>query len=129
MATEQQPFEQFMKTREAAAQAYVRGDPGPLNQVVARDGPATFFAPGGGHCHGATAVATTYDQGARPFLPDGKTRFEVLQSAESGDLAFWTGIQRATVHMSDPQGHLRRAMCFEPYSNTTEASIRVRRIG
>jgi ketosteroid isomerase-like protein len=95
-----QPFDQFMKTREDAAAAYVRGDAAPLDKVVARASPASFFGPNGGHREGATEVAATYDQGAKAFHPTGESQLEILQSGESGDLAFWTGIQRAVVQMA-----------------------------
>ncbi len=99
MTAERQSFDQFMKTRELAAAAYVRGDAAPLEEVVTRASPASFFGPGGGHTDGAAEVARTYDEGAKIFRATGESHLEVLQSGESGDLGYWTGIQRATVQM------------------------------
>ena len=96
---ETQTFDEFMATRESAARAYVRGDGGPLDDLAVHDGAATFFCPGGDVVQGADAVATRYRHDARAFLPDGTTRFEVLQSASSGDLGWWTGYQVASVHL------------------------------
>ncbi len=94
-------FGQFMKTREAAASAYVNGDAGPLAGITTDRSPATFLGPGGGWLQGADDVASSYARGARSFQPNGESRLEVLQSDESGDLAFWTGIQHAKVQ---PEG-------------------------
>ncbi|MBV9947408.1 MAG: NAD(P)H-dependent oxidoreductase [Myxococcales bacterium] len=88
-------FQAFMKRREAAARAYVGGDSTPLEKLVAREDPATFFHPGGDLVQGASTVVQRYEDDARSFDPGGENRLEVLQSGSSGDLAFWTGIQVA----------------------------------
>jgi ketosteroid isomerase-like protein len=95
--TEPQTFDAFMAQREAAAAAYVRGDGGPLDDLVVRHDPATFLSPSGDVVEGADAVATRYRHDAKSFLPDGTTRFDVLQSGSSGDLGWWTGYQIASV--------------------------------
>jgi NAD(P)H-dependent FMN reductase/ketosteroid isomerase-like protein len=92
-------FDRFMVQREEVAQAYVRGDAEPLDAIVTRRDPASFFSPKGDCLHGAAAVATRYKTDAGSFSPQGISLFEVLQSGASGDLAFWTGVQRATVTM------------------------------
>jgi ketosteroid isomerase-like protein len=92
-------FEQFLRQREAAAGAYVRGDAGPLGEVTARTGEATFFAPRGGSVKGAEQVWSTYERDANSFAPGGESSFEILQIGASGELAFWTGFQRASAFM------------------------------
>ncbi|WP_394824718.1 YybH family protein [Pendulispora albinea] len=91
-------FEAFMKRREEASQAFVRGDGAPLNHLVARISPATFFGPRGGHVKGAENVATAYEQGARAFT-DGESTLETLHMGASQGLAYWIGIQRGTAKM------------------------------
>jgi ketosteroid isomerase-like protein len=98
MSANSSDFGQFMKQREEAAQAYVQGDPAPLHRLVATSGSATFLGPGGGSIVGAGRVDEAYRKGAAT-LSDGETRFEVEHMAESDDLAFWTGVQRATVRV------------------------------
>jgi NAD(P)H-dependent FMN reductase/ketosteroid isomerase-like protein len=97
--TPKQGFDAFMQQREEAASAYVRGDAAPLDAMVAREGTATFYPPFGGRVSGATEVARSYDEGAKSFSPDGRSKLEILQSGASGGLAFWTGFQEAEVKM------------------------------
>jgi len=92
-------FEQFMKKREKAASAYVRGDAAPLGRVIAHDLPATFFAPTGGYEQDADKVAARYKHDAEFFALGGDSHFEILHMAASDDVAYWVGFQRATAHM------------------------------
>src|SRR4051812_38356951 len=92
-------FEQFMQQREEAASAYVHGDAAPLERVVARVSPATFFGPQGGYQQGADAVAARYENDATSFAPGGDSHFEILHMAASDGIAYWVGFQRATAHM------------------------------
>ena len=94
-------FEILMERREEAAGAYVRGDAAPLGAITARRAPATFFGPMGGRVEGADEVSSRYRRDAGLFGPEGKTHFEILNAASSGDVAFWTGIQRAVVRVGD----------------------------
>jgi len=99
MMSDLQDFEQFMKRREDAAAAYVRGDAAPLGRIAAREGDATFFAPRGGFVQGADEVCSTYEHDATGFAPGGDSNFVILQMAASDGLAYWVGFQRATTHM------------------------------
>jgi NAD(P)H-dependent FMN reductase/ketosteroid isomerase-like protein len=93
-------FPEFMTRREAIARDYVNGDASSLASMVTKTDPATFFAPNGDQERGAAAVKARYEHDAGAFR-GGTTELEVLQSAASGGLAFWTGLQRATVRMGD----------------------------
>jgi len=92
-------FEQFLKRREEAGNAYVSGDAAPLGRVVARTLSATFFGPQGGYVQGTNEVATRYERDAASFAPGGDSHFEILQMAASDGIAYWVGFQRATAHM------------------------------
>ena len=94
-------FDAFMQKRLEAARAYVNGDAGPLDRIVARSGAASFFPPNGGSEQGAKEVSARYDRDAQSFGQGGETQLEVLQSASAGDVGFWTGFQNARVKMGD----------------------------
>jgi ketosteroid isomerase-like protein len=90
-------FDDFMEQRAAAASAYVSGDASPLTRLLAADLPATFFGPRGGAVQGATEVSARYVADALGFHAQGTSRLEVLQVGASGDIAYWVGLQHATV--------------------------------
>jgi ketosteroid isomerase-like protein len=96
MNSELHDFEQFMKRREDAARAYVRGDAAPLGQVVTHESDATFFGPQGGYQQGAGQVYARYEHDATSFQPGGDTHFEILQMAASDGIAYWVGFQPAS---------------------------------
>jgi len=91
-------FDDFMRRRAQLAQAYVRGRGEPLDTVVTRRSPATFFSPQGDRVEGAPEVAATYLQGAQAFDTGSESRLEVLHMGCSGELGYWVGLQHAQVH-------------------------------
>jgi ketosteroid isomerase-like protein len=93
-------FEAFMQRRREAANAYSNGDAAPLSQLLTSTDPATFFGPNGGHSENAKAVAAVYEKGSRLFEAGGESHLEIRQIGVGGGLAFWAGLQRATVHFS-----------------------------
>lgn len=92
-------FTGFMNARADIALAYVNGDGAPLHDILARHAPATFFGPGSGHVQGAAEVWKADRAGAEHFAPGGDSRLEVLHARESGELAYWVGIQHAHVQV------------------------------
>jgi ketosteroid isomerase-like protein len=92
-------FDQFFSQRAAAAEAYVNGDATPLDNLVTKNGAATFHSPRGDTVSGADAVADRYRVDAASFESGGTSHFEILQKDVSGDLAFWTGFQVTQVRI------------------------------
>lgn len=92
-------FEQFMKRRDAAAQAYVTGNFEPLSEIATREGDATFYAPLGGFVDGADAVYERYKQDAGSFAKGSDSRFEILHMGASDGIAYWVGFQRSNAYM------------------------------
>jgi ketosteroid isomerase-like protein len=88
-------FEDFMRRREEASNAYIAGDAGPLRTMLTHADPATFLPPDGAVVEGAAAVEEAQVGGAGAFGPGSTGHFEVLSSGASGDLGFWTGRQVA----------------------------------
>lgn len=101
MNTAVDDFDDFMEQRIAAAGAYVSGEASPLVRLLAVDSPATLFAPRGGVVQGAAEVGARYVDDADGFRAPGRTQLEVLQVGASGDLAYWVGVQHATVQTDD----------------------------
>lgn len=94
-------FKQFMQKREDAARAYVCGDATAVSSLSTRNSPATFFGPGGNITNGAEEVLQEYNQGNAPFTAGGNSHFEILNMGASDGIAYWTGLQHATVFMKD----------------------------
>ena len=92
-------FAEFMSRREAAAEAYSRGRSDQVEQLTSESEPSTFFGPDGRVVTGRASIIASYRAGASRFGPDGESRLEIHRSSESGDIAYWCGIQRAIVEM------------------------------
>lgn len=90
-------FDDFMRQRAAAADAYVRGDAAPLGQIVARGSQATFFGPRGGHVFGAEEVWAGYERDAAAFGPAAENHLEILDHGADAGIAYWVGVQRSSV--------------------------------
>jgi ketosteroid isomerase-like protein len=99
MNNDLQDFEQFMKRRVEASEAYVQGDAKPLSQIVARVSLATFFPPSSGFSQGTQEVASRYEQDAEAFEPGSHFSFEILQMAASEGIAYWVGFMRGEARM------------------------------
>jgi ketosteroid isomerase-like protein len=97
--SEHDDFDELMKARTRAADAYVQGDVAPLDVLEARVGPVTFFGPNGAFVTGAEAVRHRYAKDAGNFAPGGENRLEILHSGASGDLGYWVGFQHAVAHL------------------------------
>ena len=93
-------FGEFMRLREQAASAYVNGDGGPVDALATDTAPASFFGPGGGAVTEPSAIRDAYRSGAGMFAAGGESRLEVLDARASGDIAYWCGIQHATVRLA-----------------------------
>jgi ketosteroid isomerase-like protein len=94
-------FNNFMKAREKAAEAYVRGDGAKVDTIVPHSGTASFHSPAGDTVTGGEAVAKRYLRDAAAFHDNGSSHFDVLQQGESGSIGFWTGFQIASVQIGD----------------------------
>ena len=93
-------FKTFMRTdRDAAALAYCRGDGAPIAAIATDGDPASFFGPDGKVTKSAAAIKEAYIKGAKAFGPNGESRLDIVQMAEGGDIAYWSGLQVATVEM------------------------------
>lgn len=99
MANDLRDFEAFMKQRERAAEAYVCGDAGPVDQIATRESPASFFPPSGGRVTGASDVAARYSKDAASFAKGSTGKFEILHMHASDGLAYWVGLQHAQVNL------------------------------
>ncbi len=99
MNNDQHDFEQFMKQRSEAANAYVNGEVASLREIVAHDSPATFFGPMGGYRQGAQEVWSQYEHDARSFKSGAENQLEILHMTASDGLAYWVGFQHATAHL------------------------------
>ena len=94
-------FDIFMEQRLQASTAFVSGDAKPLDAIAVHSDPATIFPPPGVCVEGYKAVNAGNEKGAGGFSPGSENRFDVMHSGSSGELAYWTGIQRSVVHMAD----------------------------
>lgn len=102
--TAQDDFEQFMKRREAASNAFLTANAEPLKQISAKELPATLFGPRGDCVQGASQVDEANAAGSKRFKSSRKNAFEVMHMAAEGDLAYWVGIQRSIVELQGRDG-------------------------
>ena len=110
-------FSEFLRAREQASLAYVRGQPEAFSVLVAEHHDASFFPPRGGCTHGTAEVASRYERDAAAFEAGSESStFEIFHMAAGDDVAYWTGLQHATVRMKGGQGpmpmHLRVTEVF-----------------
>ena len=96
-------FPDFLKQRESASNAYIRGDAGPLAEMLTRSDPASFMPPSGAVVSGASDARDAQVEGAKAFGPRSTGRFVILGSGDSGDLAYWTGLQVASADLDGSQ--------------------------
>ena len=99
-------FSEFMREREEASRAFVNGQIDPLLELSAQSSPATIFGPKGDCVQGAQEVNAANAAGARMFDHGSSTNFEVMHSASTDDIGYWTGIQRAHVRLKGKPGEV-----------------------
>jgi hypothetical protein len=58
-------FDEFFAHRQEAAEAYVKGDGTPVDQIIPHDGDASFHSPAGDSVVGAEQVARRYLRDAK----------------------------------------------------------------
>lgn len=97
----EQSFEDFMKRRLAASTAFVEGSAKPLEELSVTDDPASIFGPNGDVVSGSDAVNTANEKTAASFTSGGQNNFEILHMSASGELAYWTGVQRSKVTIKE----------------------------
>jgi ketosteroid isomerase-like protein len=90
-----QDFAEFLKIREQASAAYIRGNIAPLAAITSRTDPASFMPPYGVVVTGAQAVTKAHAEGAKQFREGSRGWFEIIQAGSAGDLGFWTGLHHA----------------------------------
>jgi ketosteroid isomerase-like protein len=104
-------FDDFLKSRENAARAYVTGAADLLLGMTASTGPAGFVAPDGTIATGAPQVRHAFTDGIEAFGPDSTTHFEILEKSATEDTAWWTGYQRATMQIDGEEGPVPTKLC------------------
>jgi ketosteroid isomerase-like protein len=99
-------FEDFLTRRESASLDDINGSPATLVEISTPHDPATFFSPSGDLISGAAKVNAANEKGAVSFKEGSTGHLEILQSSESGDLAFWSGLQHAKARMQGRDGEV-----------------------
>lgn len=92
-------FDEFMERRKQASDAFINGDPGPVDEMATHVSPATLFGPSGNCLEGADEVNAANKKGAESFQPGGENQFDILQTDSGPRIGFWAGIQRTTLKM------------------------------
>ena len=91
-------FADYLARRKEASDAFVAGDVAPLLAVSSATSPATIFGPAGTVVEGPDEVNDGNARGAARFTGADRNDLDESHSGASGDLAYWTGIQRSIVH-------------------------------
>lgn len=92
-------FNEFLKQREEASNAFANGDINPLNVISAQNSPATIFDPSGYSVQGVIDVNIKNKKSVDLFKSGSTNKFEVLHKAADNNIAYWVGIQRSIVQM------------------------------
>ena len=103
MSQSSKDFDEFIKQREEASDAFVNGDFNPLDKISVQDSPATIFGPMGDCVQGAKHVNAANAKGVKHFRPGSKNAFEVFHKASDDNIAYWVGIQHSVVQMEDKE--------------------------
>lgn len=93
-------FTTYFTRRKEASDAFVAGDVEPLLAVSTATAPASIFGPAGTVVEGPVEVNTGNARGASGFTGADRNDLEESHSGASGDLAYWTGVQRSVVHVA-----------------------------
>jgi ketosteroid isomerase-like protein len=93
-------FEDFLKQRDAASNAFVEGDFAALEKISTHHSPATLFGPNGDCIQGAAEVNAANAKSARMFRPGSTNAFEVMDKAAGDEFAYWVGLQRSVVKVA-----------------------------
>ena len=92
-------FDEFMKQREKASNAFVNGDINPLYDISVQNSPATIFDPSGYFVQDVEKVNAKNAKSVEFFTSGSTNKFQVLHKAADNNIAYWVGIQRSIVQM------------------------------
>lgn len=91
-------FDAFLARYEAANGAFVNGDVTLWMPLVSHGADTSIFGGFGGHEVGWDQIKVRYPWASAQFRPSGaRVRFDYLTKVVTGDLAFYTAIERSTV--------------------------------
>lgn len=93
-------FDEFLKQRKEASDAFVNGESNSLDNISVQISPATSFGPKGNWVQGADLVNAANANGSKHFKSSSKNAFEVLNKGEDKNLAYCIGIQHSVVLMA-----------------------------
>ena len=92
-------FNEFMKQREEASNAFANGDINSLDKISTQNSPASIFDPSGYSVQGVEDVNAKNTKSVELFKSGSINKFEVLHKAEDNNIAYWVGIQHSIVQM------------------------------
>lgn len=90
-------FDDYLRERATASDAFLAGDINPLLSVSATTEPASIFGPSGTVVVGPDAVNAANSEGAAHFAGAERNDLEESHSGSDGALGWWTGVQRSLV--------------------------------